>query len=96
MLKLKFPARRELQDSSLPIWQRYADWLLGEDVFATHFKSVNSDFIHRPAWKQLLATSFKSGRTSPSGSMRGPLSLTLFFGLLRIRQSSSSTSRRLP
>eukprot|EP00971_Amphidinium_carterae_P347301 6489233-Amphidinium_carterae.1 len=59
MLKLKFPARRELQDSSLPVWQRYADWLLGEDVYATQFKSTNADFIHRPAWKQLLTYEFQ-------------------------------------
>eukprot|EP00971_Amphidinium_carterae_P232491 4613943-Amphidinium_carterae.1 len=52
-------ARRELQDSSLPIWQRFADWLLGEDVYATQFKSTNADFIHRPAWKQLLAYEFQ-------------------------------------
>eukprot|EP00972_Heterocapsa_arctica_P017415 2571716-Heterocapsa_arctica.AAC.1 len=54
MVRLKCPAKPFFVGITLDLWSRYADWLLGEDVYDNVVKDTIGNTAYRPSWQVLL------------------------------------------
>ena len=61
-VKLKLPSKAFLQDQSVTLWDRYTDWLLGEDVYENVVKDHTGEVIMRPSWHTLMELEFQVRR----------------------------------
>jgi hypothetical protein len=53
-IRLKVPGKSYLADHSQAVWDDYADWLLGDDVFDCVVRDSGRDVIYKPSWNLVL------------------------------------------
>ena len=58
-IRLKVPGKGYLADYDIAMWDRYADWLLGEEVYENVIKDDRSCVVFRPSWRLLLEYEFQ-------------------------------------
>jgi hypothetical protein len=58
-IRLKVPGKGYLADYDIAMWDRYADWLLGEEVYENVIKDDRNCVVFRPSWRLLLEYEFQ-------------------------------------
>ena len=74
-LRLKFPGKVWLHDTSFALWERYTSWLLGDDVYENVVKDSHGAVQHRPTWHTLLEYEFQVRRRMCHSINTGGLSI---------------------
>ena len=59
MVRLRQPGKSFLKDHTFALWDRYVEWLSGEDIYANEVKDDQGITLYRPSWHTLLEYEYR-------------------------------------